>query len=119
MLLCLALSHPLFGWHYRHPFGYGYHEWRLPVFCNRELVLAPSSDPYSTPVVYTAEPLLNGSASSENLERIAGSASVTVEERGAGRIIYMVDNPNFRGFWYGTNRLFLNAVFFGSLIAVP
>jgi hypothetical protein len=30
-----------------------------------------------------------------------------------------VDNPNFRGFWHGTSRLFTNALFFGSLISVP
>ncbi len=83
------------------------------------VVLAPSSSPYSTPVAYTGEPLVSGYVSAENLERISGSASVTVEERGAGRIVYMVDNPNFRGFWYGTNRLFLNAVFFGPLIETP
>jgi hypothetical protein len=28
----------------------------------------------------------------------------------------MVDDPNFRGFWYGTNKLFLNALFFGSVV---
>ena len=28
----------------------------------------------------------------------------------------MVDNPNFRAFWYGTNRLFANAIFFGNTI---
>ena len=28
----------------------------------------------------------------------------------------MVDNPNFRGVWYGTNKLFANALFFGSAI---
>jgi hypothetical protein len=29
------------------------------------------------------------------------------------------DEPNFRGTWYGTNKLFLNALFYGSLINVP
>jgi hypothetical protein len=28
----------------------------------------------------------------------------------------MTDNPNFRGYWYGGNKLFLNALFFGSVI---
>jgi hypothetical protein len=31
----------------------------------------------------------------------------------------MIDNPNFRGYWHGTNRLFLNALFFGRYINVP
>ena len=33
-----------------------------------------------------------------------------------GRIISLVDNPNFRAFWYGTNKLFLNSIFFGQLM---
>ena len=29
-------------------------------------------------------------------------------------IIGFSDNPNFRAFWYGTNKLFANAIFFGD-----
>ena len=28
----------------------------------------------------------------------------------------MIDNPNFRAFWYGTNKLMANMIFFGNLI---
>ena len=28
----------------------------------------------------------------------------------------LADNPNFRGFWYGSSRLFLNAVFLGATV---
>ena len=28
----------------------------------------------------------------------------------------MIDDPNFRGVWHGTRRLFANAVFFGGAI---
>jgi len=38
---------------------------------------------------------------------------------GQGRVILFSDNPNFRGTWYGTNKMFLNALFFGSLISSP
>jgi hypothetical protein len=31
---------------------------------------------------------------------------------GEGRVVYLVDNPVFRGFWYGGHVLFSNAVFF-------
>ena len=34
-----------------------------------------------------------------------------------GRVICMSDNPNFRAFWYGTNKLFANAIFFGNTIS--
>jgi hypothetical protein len=34
-------------------------------------------------------------------------------------VVLFADNPNFRGYWHGTSRLFLNAVFFGNLLTVP
>ena len=34
-----------------------------------------------------------------------------VEDIGRGNIIYLVDNPLFRGFWYNGKLLFGNAVF--------
>jgi hypothetical protein len=35
---------------------------------------------------------------------------------GRGAVVRLADDPNFRGFWYGTNKLYLNAIFFGPLI---
>lgn len=35
-----------------------------------------------------------------------------VENRGRGRVVYLVDNPMFRGFWESGKLLFSNAVFF-------
>jgi len=41
---------------------------------------------------------------------------VLVNANGAGRVISIADNPNFRAFWLGGTKLFLNAIFFGRLI---
>jgi len=30
--------------------------------------------------------------------------------------IYFCDTPNFRGYWYGGSRLFINSLFFRDLI---
>ena len=38
-------------------------------------------------------------------------------KQGDGRVILMLDNPNFRAYWYGTQKLFANALFFGSTIS--
>ena len=91
----------------------------IPVFRNNRVFLEPSGNAYSTPVIYDDEPLLSGYVSEENLELLAGSASTVVARRGNGRAVLIAENPNFRAFWHGTNRLFINAVFFGSLIRVP
>ena len=57
---------------------------------------------------------------SESIENGAKpSASIIVSPVGKGRAILFADNPNFRGAWYGTNKLFLNALFHGNNISVP
>ncbi len=38
---------------------------------------------------------------------------------GRGSVVLLIDNVNFRGYWRGTNRLFLNALFFGNHIQNP
>jgi len=99
-----------------HPLGYGYNKPDIPVFRNSRLFLEPGDNRYSTPLRYTDSPLLSGYVSEENLEILKNSAAISVGGIGRGRVIAMVDNPNFRAFWYGTNKLFANALFFGQTI---
>lgn len=102
-----------------HPLGFGYHRRRLPVWRDHNLFFAPSRNPYSTVAQLTDDPHLSGYISAPNRERLRGSPSLLVDQLGRGRTVLMLDNPSFRGYWYGTNRLFLNALFFGSQIDVP
>ena len=46
--------------------------------------------------------------------RIANSAYLTQERYGKGQIILFSGEPNFRGSTLGTNRVWLNAVVYGS-----
>jgi hypothetical protein len=100
-----------------HPVCWGLAEGAtLPVFRNNRVILEVRvGEPYNTPVLYDESPLLSGYVSKANLARLAGSASVAVAPVGSGRAILFADNPNFRGFWRGTERLFVNALFFGPL----
>jgi len=99
-----------------HPLCYGYRSTRIPIFRRGTLFMDMGKNPYSTPLVYTKDPLLSGYISKENLALIKNSASTLVNRMGSGQVICMADNPNFRAFWYGTNKLFANAIFFGSTI---
>jgi hypothetical protein len=63
--------------------------------------------------------LVGGYLHKSQLPKIANSAAIIVSASGSGRVILFTDNPNFRAYWYGTNKLFLNALFFGSLTSVP
>lgn len=100
-----------------HPIGYGFTESTLPVFRRGTDFADKSSNPYATPLRYTDNPLLSGYISKEVLAQAKGSAAVIINSYGRGRTISMLDNPNFRAFWLGTNKLFANAIFFGSTIA--
>ena len=103
-----------------HPLGFGYHSASLPVYKNNRVFLSPSKNAYSTVAKYTKHPHIDGFISSDNLEVfLKPSASLIVSKLGKGRVVMFADNPNFRGSWYGTNRLFLNAMFLGNLINVP
>lgn len=103
-----------------HPLGFGYRSSKLPVYKNNMVFLAPSKSPYSTVAKYTQNPHIDGFVSKNNLEHfIKPSASLLVSPIGGGRAVLFADNPNFRGAWYGTNRLFLNALFLGHRISTP
>jgi len=99
-----------------HPVALGLPE-RLPVFRTHERFYEPSGRPGRDVAVYDeAAPLLSGYLSRPRREQARGAAAVVAEERGRGEVILIMDDPNFRAFWYGTNRLFLNAVFLGGTL---
>ena len=50
----------------------------------------------------------------KNLELIKNSVPLKVNRLGRGKVILFTDNTNFRAFWYGTNKLLANAIFFGD-----
>lgn len=99
-----------------HPLAYGYHHINIPIFRTGTQFFAPSENDIATPSKYTNDALLSGYVSERNLETVNNSASILVGGVGKGRVIGFVDNTNFRAFWYGTNKLFANALFFGQTI---
>ena len=99
-----------------HPLLYGYHNPKIPVFRSDTMYMEPTANAYATPLVYTQNPLLSGYLSLKNKEMARGAASIVVSASGSGRAICMIDNPAFRAFWFGTNKLLANMIFFGNLI---
>ena len=96
-----------------HPLAFGY-DAEIPVFRSGETFYDPSEKPGVNVAVYADEPLISGYVSDRMLEHARGAASIVADRLGSGRVIAILDNPNFRAFWYGTNGLFLNAVFLGG-----
>ena len=100
-----------------HPICYGYERRRMPMFQGDALFIKPTTNPYASPAVFTSRPLLAGYIHRQHAKLISGAAAIVVGSSGRGKVICYSGNPNFRAFWYGTNRLFANAIFFGNLIS--
>ncbi len=99
-----------------HPINFGYKNNSIALFRNSNIYLEPEKDSYDNPIQYTASPLLSGYISEENAELIKNSVPFKVSRMGRGRVILFTDNTNFRAFWYGTNKLLMNAIFFGDMM---
>jgi len=57
-------------------------------------------------VRYTNEPLMAGFIGPEQQDKIRNQAAVSAERQGRGLVVRFANNPLFRGFWRGTERLF-------------
>ena len=99
-----------------HPLAYGYHNSKIPIFKTTANVAEFSVSTDYKWFNYSESPLLSGYASDANIKQIAKTPFLLVNAMGAGKIISIFDNTNFRGVWYGTNKIFCNAVVFGSII---
>ncbi len=99
------------------PLCYGYSTAHIPMFQGDTIFVETARNPYATPAVFSKQPLLAGYVHERQQALLPGAAAIVVGGTGSGRIICYSGNPNFRGFWYGTNRLFANAIFFGNLIS--
>ena len=99
-----------------HPVAYGLTNTQIPLFRDDDLMIKRGKNPYVYPVVYDDDPLLAGYISSKKEARLGGTAAVVATKYGPGTIIVFADNPNFRAYWYGTNKLFINSLFYGAVV---
>lgn len=99
-----------------HPLVFGLRSETMPVFKSTGIVFDVPRSPFALPARLAERPLLSGYAHLETIRHISGGGVIVVSSVRDGRSIVMADNPVFRGFWRGTERLLVNAVFFGPTI---
>jgi len=97
-----------------HPINFGFKNDKLAMFRRTEIFIKPDSLSYNNPIKYTNSPLLSGYISKPNLELLKNTVPFQVKKLGSGRVVVFTDNTNFRAFWFGTNKLLMNAVFFSK-----
>lgn len=64
----------------------------------------------------TGNLLLDGFMVDSDKEKIAGKPYVVQHPLGRGNVIYLTEPVNYRGYWYGTNLIFLNSLLFGPIL---
>ncbi len=98
-----------------HPVAYGFGS-KLPLFRRGTVLLKASENPFASPLRYTDKPLLSGYIGVAPLEEMSNQPAVIAERQGKGVVIRFANNPLFRGYWRGTERLWVNSLYFGPLI---
>jgi hypothetical protein len=99
-----------------HPLGFGYAQDEISVMRRGSQVLRAVQNPYVQLGTYTEDPLVAGYLSPRNREQLSGGSALVATRHGAGLVVRMADDYLFRGYWQGTEKLFANALFFGSLV---
>ncbi len=97
-----------------HPINFGYTDDKISLFRNTTIFIKADSTSYKNPIVYTKTPLQAGYISKINLNAILETRPFVHQRSGRGEVLLFTDNTNFRAFWYGTNKLLMNAIFFGK-----
>ena len=99
-----------------HPINFGQTNTTMPIFRNSTIFIEKDKESYNNPILYTNNPLLSGYISEENIDLLKLTSPLKINKIGKGKVIYLTDNTNFRAFWYGTNKILMNAIFFGNIM---
>ena len=92
-----------------HPMGYGLPA-TAPILRRTASVAKRLKDGWNVGVVNDGRPL-SGFAGFRTDKRVDESLALGVEDMGRGTVVYIMDDPLFRGMWYTGAQMFGNAVF--------
>lgn len=96
------------------PIAFGLNERKVYFTKTGTTILQASKDKYATVAQYIPQAYISGYVSKENRDKISNSAAILVSAAGSGNVVLFAEDPNYRHYWHGTDRLFLNAIFFGN-----
>ena len=95
-----------------HPINFGYKNNSVALFRDTNIFLNPDKQSYNNPIKYNKNPLLTGYISKPNLDSLSNTVPYKANRLKRGKVVVFTDNTNFGAFWYGTNKLLMNAIFF-------
>ncbi|RYY63161.1 MAG: peptidase M14 [Chitinophagaceae bacterium] len=100
------------------PIAFGLHNRKIYFTKNSQTILQPSRNKYANVAVYDAQSYVGGYVSKKNIAKINSTAAIVVSAQGAGKIILFADDPTYRSYWHGTDRLLINAIYFGYQVSL-
>ena len=99
-----------------HPLAVGYTRSQLPVFKNSTMAFVANNSPFVDVARYAVDPVLAGFTSQGNREVLSERSNIVAHRLGAGRVVGFADNVNFRSFFWGSNKLMANAIFWSQYV---
>ena len=99
-----------------HPLAWGLDQKEMAVLKKGNIIFKKEADPYISPMHYTSNPVLSGFLSVKNRKLVKDTPAVFAKPYKTGCVIVFADDMNFRSYWFGTSKLFMNAVFFNECI---
>lgn len=102
------LSNPLF---------YGYYTNKIPMFKSNNLFMEKAKGSYANPLTYGSSPMMSGYMSKRNYPKFKNSSGIGISAMGRGRVIGFTEDLAFRAYWFGTNKMLMNAIFFGGFLS--
>jgi hypothetical protein len=100
-----------------HPLLYGYYNTKMPMFKANNLFMEKAKGSYSNPLTYGSSPLMSGYISKLNYPKMKNTSGIGISSMGRGRVIGFTENLAFRAYWFGTNKMLMNAVFYGGFLS--
>ena len=99
------------------PLLYGYYAGKIPMFKSNNLFMEKAKGAYANPLVYGSSPMQSGYMSKKNYPKFKNSSGIGISAMGRGRVIGFTEDLAFRAFWFGTNKMLMNAIFYGGFIS--
>jgi hypothetical protein len=93
-----------------HPLAFGLDSPYFTLKRNSHAYAAPKTG-WTVGALATGAPV-SGFMGSQAQQQIDDTTIFGTQPLGEGQVVYLVDNPLFRGFWYSGHVLFSNALFF-------
>lgn len=97
-----------------HPLAWGLDQDEIAVIKTNDIIFQKDRDPYVSPLYYTKKPLLSGFLSADNANLLREEPAVIVKPYKSGKVIVFADDMNFRSYFFGTSKLFMNALFYNK-----